>query len=386
MSIQIVECVTAAQRRAFIEFQWRIYRGNPVWVPPLISERMAFYDKTKNPFFQHSDAAMFTAQRDGRIVGTIVAVENRRHLEKFKDGVGFFGGFECENDPSVAAALFDTAEAWLRARGLTVMRGPATLSLNDECGLLIDAFDKQPMVVCTYNPPYYPALVEGAGFKKAKDLYAWWVAREVADKTVLRFKRVSERAAQRSHFTIRSINLKKLDVELPHVMPVLYSGPWEKNWGHVTPTDAEIKHLVHGLAQFANPELTLVAEIDGKAVGIGVCLPNVNTPLRLAYPKPGEPELFTLAKFVWHRRKAIRDMRFIVLGVSADHRMSGIDAALCARMYDAMVKLGYDGGDGSWVLEDNDAMNRVVEMGGGVIYKTYRLYDRPIAQSTPSAA
>jgi GNAT superfamily N-acetyltransferase len=379
MQIEIIECLSAADRRRFIEFQWEIYRGNPYWVPPFIFERMAFYDKRKNPFFEHSDAALFIARRDGRIVGTIAAIENRRHLERWRDGAGFFGGFECINDPTVAVALFDAAARWLRARGLSVMRGPATLSLNDECGLLIDAFDVQPTLVSTYNPPYYVDLVEGAGFQKAKDLLAWWVSWDAAKKSVEeRFGRVAAMARKRGRFTIRNVNLNKIDEEFAHIKHVLYSGPWEQNWGHVTPTDHELSHLVHNLKQFALSELAFVAEMDGKAVGIAVCLPNVNTPLRLAYPKPGEFEGWTLLKFLWHRRKSIKDMRFIVLGVLAEHRMAGIDAALCVSTFEAMTKLGYTGSDCSWVLDDNDAMNRVIALGGGVIYKRFRLYDRAI--------
>jgi hypothetical protein len=382
MGIEIVECVTAGQRRRFIDFQWEIYKGDPHWVPPLISDRTRFFDKTRNLFFKHSDAALFLALRDGRPAGTIAAIHNTRHLAKWHDGAGFFGAFECVDDQAVASALFDAARNWLRPRGLTTLRGPTTLSLNDECGLLIEGFDSEPMVLMTYNPRYYAGLIEGYGFQRAQDLYAWWITPEGGQSVVDgRFGRIAAKAAARGKFTIRHVNLKRVREEFQHVKEVLYSGPWEQNWGHVTPTDEELEHLVLELAKIADEELVLIAEIDGQAVGVAAAIPNVNTPLRLAYPRPGVPELWTLAKFFWYRRKNVKSMRFLVLGVLASHRMSGIDSMLAVRMNALVHKKGFIGTECSWVLESNDAMNRIAELGSGKIYKRYRIYDIAIGDS-----
>ena len=152
--IEIVACQTDSDRRQFIEFQWQIYKDDPYWVPPIISERMAFYDKTKNPFFEHSDAQMFIAKRNGNIVGTIVAIQNNRHNETWNEKTAFFGGFETINDFAVASALIETAKAWARERGFNCLRGPTTLSIYDECGLLVDGFDDEPKALMTYNPRY----------------------------------------------------------------------------------------------------------------------------------------------------------------------------------------------------------------------------------------
>ncbi len=380
MAIDIIECTTPKLRREFIDFAWQIYKDDPYWVPPLISDRTAFYDKNKNLFFKHSDAAMFLARRDGSTVGTIAAVHNTRHLEKWKDNAGFFGGFECVNSPDVASALFSAAQAWLKSRGLKVMRGPATLSINDECGLLVEGFDSEPQVLMTYNPRYYADLIEGCGFAKAKDLLAWWIAIEDGGKAVAgRIGRIAQMALKRGRFTVRHINLKRVDEEFAHIKNVLYSQPWEENWGHVTPTDEEMHHLIHQLKQFADEELILVAEMDGQAVGVAACLPNVNHPLKLAYPSPRTPELITLAKFVLKRRSEVNSARFLVMGVLAEHRMAGIDAVLAVKSYEAVKRKGYSGAECSWILENNDAMNRIIEQGGGKIYKRYRLYDRAIA-------
>jgi hypothetical protein len=379
MAIEIVECTTASQRDAFIAFQWEIYTGDRYWVPPLMSDRRRIYDKAKNEFFQHSDAALFLAKRDGKIVGTIAAIHNTRHNAKWQDKTGFFGAFECIDDPAVAAALFDAAKAWLKARGLDTLRGPATLSLNDECGLLIDGFDGEPQPMMTYNPPYYRKLVEGYGFAKSMDLFAWWIAVEDGDAAVKRrVGRIADMAQRRGKFTFRHIDIKRVNAEYEHARNVLYAGPWEKNWGHVTPTEPEMRHTLHGLAQIADPELTFFAEIDGKCVGVGACLPNVNRPLRAAYPHPKTPEWWTVLKFLWYRRTMVNSVRFLVLGVSEEHRMSGIDAAIAVKMNEALKRKGFTGAECSWILESNDVMNRIIEAGGGKIYRTYRLYDLKI--------
>lgn len=215
-AVEIIECQTPAQRRQFITFAWEIYKNNPFWVPPLISERMAFYDKAKNPFFEHSDAALFMARRNGRIVGTIVAILNNRHNQFHHETTGFFGGFEVINDFEVARALLDTARDWLKARGMTVMRGPTTLSFNDETGLLIEGFDKPPRVLMPYNPPYYAELLERYGFQKAMDLYAWWVDTQTAAANRLeQLQRIAAGVQRRKNFVVRNADFKQLPARSP---------------------------------------------------------------------------------------------------------------------------------------------------------------------------
>lgn len=377
--IELHECTSLADRKQFIHFAWEIYKDDPYWVPPLISERVAFYDKKKNPFFEHSDAAMFLAKRDNKVVGTIVAIWNNRHNEFHQEKIGFFGGFECINDQAVANALFDRARDWVKARGATALRGPTTLSFNDEVGLLVDGFDGIPQVLMTYNPRYYIELYERYGLQKAMDLWAWWnpITKEEY-KVSNKLDRVVEIAKKRGKFTIRAADFKQLDREIG-ILKHIYgsdSGAWKDNWGHVPLTEHEIDHTVRGLKQFADPELILVAEINGEPVGIAVTLPNVNRPLHAAYPNPKTPELWTLLKFLWHRRKMVNSVRFVLLGVLPEHRMSGIDAALIWETLQTAMRKGYIGGELSWVLETNEAMNRIGKIGGGHVYRTYRVYER----------
>jgi hypothetical protein len=378
--IHIVEVATPAQRRQFICFQWEVYKNDPHWVPPLINERMAFFDKSKNPFFEHSDAALFMAHRGGKVVGTIAAIINTRHNEQHHEKTGFFGAFEVIDDYAVAQKLFDVARDWVRARGMDTLRGPATLCINDECGMLTEGFDMEPGVLMTYNPRYYPTFCERYGFAKSMDLLAWWGDTEVSREVVKgKWKRVVELAEKRGRFTVRNIDFSKFDEEVEKIKPV-YRRAWQNNWGNVSMTDHEIEHLGKNLKQIADPDLVYLAEVKGEVVGICVSLPNVNQALRLANPNPRTPEFITLAKFFWHWkiRKRVNVMRFLLCGVLPEHRASGMDAVMIIKTFETMVRKGFVGGECSWILESNDAMNRVIAEGGTRIYKKYRMYDLKI--------
>ncbi len=379
-AVEIIECQTPAQRRQFITFAWEIYKNNPFWVPPLISERMTFYDKAKNPFFEHSDAALFMARRNGRIVGTIVAILNNRHNQFHHETTGFFGGFEVINDFEVARALLDTARDWLKARGMTVMRGPTTLSFNDETGLLIEGFDKPPRVLMPYNPPYYAELLERYGFQKAMDLYAWWVDTQTAAANRLeQLQRIAAGVQRRKNFVVRNADFKQLPREVAALKRVYASetGAWSANWGHVPMTDRELDHVVNGLKQFADPDFIFIAEVNNEPVGIAVSLPDVNQALRLAYPRPNQLELWTLLKFLWYRRR-VNAVRFILFGTLPEYRTSGIETLLIYKTLEAVQRRGYIGGELGWVLETNDALNRINRAAGATIDKVYRVYDLPI--------
>jgi len=380
--IEIVECTTPALLRQFIEFPWEIYKDNPYWVPPILSERVAFYDKTKNPFFEHSFAVPMMARRDGRVVGTIVAIHNTRHNETWQDKVGFFGGFECIQDDAVARALFDAAGRWVKARGLDTLRGPTTLSIYDESGMLIEGFDDEPKVLMTYNPRYYPDLCEHYGFAKAMDMVSWW-GDTVKSAEVVKGKwaRVVQLAEKRGRFRVRSVNFSKIDEEVAALKSIFWSA-WEKNWGNVPMTEHELEHIVTQLKSFADPELIIVAEDTqtGKPIGFSLSLPNVNRPLHMAYPNPRTPEWITMLKFLWHWkvRKQVNSMRFVLLGVLPEYRMGGVDAVMVIKTFEKMIEKKYDGGECGWILETNDAMNRVIAEGGTRVYKKYRIYDYKI--------
>ncbi|CAG0931419.1 Protein YghO [Thermoflexales bacterium] len=380
--LEIIECLTPQQRDEFIFFQWVPYQGNPYWVPPLISERREFYDKTKHPFHEHADVAMFLAKRGGQAVGTIYAIDNRAHNEFHQENIGMFGGFECLNDQAVAHALFERAEKWLRARGRTALRGPFNFSTNEECGLLIDAFDDAPRVMMTYNPPYYRELIEREGYTKAVDMFAY--RREVnaqigLDNFPPKMKRIMEKIMQRDEIVIRKIDLKHLSEEISRVQPV-YNAAWADNWGFVPMTPAEFDHLAHSLLSVIDPDLLLVVEAKGQPIGVALSLPDICDPLRRAYPQPGTPEWWTLVKFMFHYkvRKTQEYVRVLIMGVIPKYRLSGIDGLLMTQTAEIAMKKGYTLGEASWILENNLPMRSVLENTGWEIYKTYRILEKAL--------
>ncbi len=380
--IEIVECTTPQQRDEFIFFQWVPYKGNPYWVPPLISDRRTFFDKTKHPFYQHAEVALFIAKRNGRTVGTIAAIDNFRHNEYHNENVGMFGVFECLNDQAVADALLQRAEQWVKARGRSAIRGPFNFSVNEEMGLLIDAFDDAPRLMMTYNPPYYRDLIEHAGYAKIMDVYAY--RRDVSQIPTMdafppKLRRVTEKVMERGSITIRNIDMKKLPEEVERLKSV-YNQAWAKNWGNIPMTDPEFDHLAEGLKMIIDPELVFVVEAKGKPVGIGLTVPDVNEPLRRAYPRPGTPEWWTLAKFFFNYkvRKLAKYVRVLVLGVLPEYRVTGIDGVLYAKTAEACLKKGYTIGEFSWILENNVPMRNALEGLGCEIYKTYRIFEKTL--------
>jgi len=369
--INIRTVSSKAELKAFIKFPWKIYEGNTNWVPPLIIDRMEFLNREKNPFFQHSDAELFTAEKGGNIVGRIAAVKYTRHLETYKDDVGFFGFFECIDDKDVAHALFKQAEEWLSDQGLKTVRGPMNFTINDECGLLIDAFDLPPVLLMTYNPPYYQELVESYGFEKSQDLYAYRITRPEAIPD--RLKRALKIQEKRHGIRIRTVNMKDFESEVDRVHSI-HDQAWSENWGAVPLTRAEFQKIGKELKLVLDPDLLFIAEADGEPVGMTVCVPNMNSALKHAN---GRLLPFGLFKILWHKRK-IDSLRVIIMGILKEHRHKALDTAMYFKLMEAALAKGYQWGEMSWILESNAPMRRVLERLGTELYKTYRIYEKPI--------
>ena len=323
----------------------------------------------KNPFFQHAQAQYFVARVKGRTVGRVAAIKNDAHTREHGDRVGFYGFFECIDDPAVARALFDTAATWLRERGLRVMRGPMSPSVNDECGLLVKGFDTPPTLMMPHNPPYYVGLHDGYGFAKAKDLLAF----ESPDARMPeRIARAATVIAERKHITLRPLNMKRFKQEV-ELVKALYNRAWEKNWGFVPLTDAEIDHLAKQLKAIVEPDLVCFAEREGDVIGFAVALPDFNVALK--HNPSGR--LYGLPKILWYARK-IHRCRILLLGTVKPYRMSGVDALMYHWIWTKGAIHGYHWGEGGWILEDNVPMvNGALQLGFHP-YKTYRIYDKPL--------
>lgn len=380
--VRIVPVTTEQQRREFARFPWRIYRDDPLWVPPIYMDHLALLTPGKHPFWEHAEQQLFLALRGEELVGTISAHVNHRHNEIHGDKVGFFGFFEVIEDYAVAEALLAVATDWLREQGMEAIRGPENPSQNEEVGLLVDGFDRPRVVMMTYNPPYYQDFIERAGFEKAQDLWAWLIRTNIFDydvqKLPRKFVRVADEARKRENLVVRKMDMKHYDHEV-EIAKVIYNAAWEKNWGFVPFTEPEIEHLAQELKMILDPDLVYIAEIDGKPAGISLGIPDVYQAMLKARPQPNTWSLpLTLARFLWHRRK-IDTFRLMIMGVLPEYRTLGIDALFYVETARSAFAKGYEYCEMSWILESNDMMNRIIERLGGEIYKTYRVYEKPIA-------
>jgi GNAT superfamily N-acetyltransferase len=372
MSITVSPVSGRSDLMSFIKLPWSLYRGNPSWVPPLIADQKALLSREKNPFFLHASAEYFLARRGDDVVGRIAAIHDPSYIDFQDENVGFFGFFESIDDQSVADGLFAAARSWLARRRVVGMRGPTNPSTNDSLGLLVDAFDKPPMVMMPYNHDYYPRLFEAAGLVKAKDLYAYWLGEDRMN--IGRLDRFVELLKKRHNLSLRPINLRKLDEEID-IVKLIYNDAWEKNWGFVPWTDEELDHLGAELKPVADPELVMFAYKDDEPVGFSLSLPDLFQ--ALIHVKSGR--LFPLGIFellYWQRR--ITQVRVLAMGIRHRYRGLGIDALFYHRTFRYAETKGRQRGECSWILEDNHSMKAAMEKLGGYVYKTYRLYDQPV--------
>ncbi|MFL6514554.1 MAG: GNAT family N-acetyltransferase [Chthoniobacterales bacterium] len=375
MSIQISTVEKASERNAFIDFQWQIYSDDPAWVPPLVIERQAFLDRTKHPFYQHGDAALFLARRGGKIVGRIMASDDPNYNALHETNVGCFGLFECINDREVAEALFNAASDWVRQKGRTEVMGPIDYSTNYVCGLLIDGFQHPPTVLTAHNPPYYATLIESCGFAKAKDWFAWWFSEYPAPAQ--RLRKIALARAGKYGVKIRPINLKDLEGEGQKIRTI-YNQAWQKNWGFVPFTEPEADHMAKEMKPLLVAPATLLAEIGEDPIGFVIAIPDINVALR--HLKNGRLTTFGLPigllKLLYYRMKT-RTGRLVALGVVEKYRRSGIAEMLVLHVMDEAFKRGFTG-ELSMTLEDNVMVNRFIESMGAAKYKTYRIYSRSL--------
>ena len=333
--------------------------------------------RDKNPFFEHADAEYFLAERGGTVVGRIAAIANHLHNEVHGDRVGFFGFFEALDDQPVAAALLDAAAAWIRAKGLDTLRGPASFSTNDEAGLLVDGFDTPPVLMMPHNPPYYLPLLERAGFHKAKDLLVYQHGDSSGRTPPVpeRLTRASALLRERLGITLRPLRMRDFAAEVERVK-TLYNKAWEKNWGFVPMTDHEIDHLAAQFKPVVVPDLVPFVEKGGEVIGFALALPDLNTFLRSNRSGRMFPAILRILWALKTRR--VHRCRIALLGVLPEYRGKGIDALLYQWIWSRGGAIGYGWGEAGWILEDNTAMNAGLVKMGFTVYKTYRLLDRAL--------
>lgn len=364
----------------FLGVPWRIYDGNPTWVPPLRIAVRDMLDVNRNPFFKHASMYPLIARdSSGSPAGRIVGVVDDNHNAFHREATAFFGFFECIEDQNLANLLLDGVASWAREKAMGVLRGPLNLSTNHEVGLLVEGFQDPPAVMMTYNPSYYSGLFEAWGLAKAKDLFAYTVKRE--SRFSERLLAQAERLKQRGRVTFRPIDMGRFDEEIGHVLDI-YNDAWERNWGFVPMSPEEFRHMAKDLKAIVDPELLLIAEVAGEPAGFALALPDVNQ----AIHKVRDGRLFPtgLVKLLWNvkgpgRRKTIKRCRILTLGIKQKFREVGVGPLLYAEYLSRGPRRGYPEGEASWILEDNVQMNRALEEMCGKRTKVYRIYDRALA-------
>lgn len=360
----------------FFDVADRLYARDPNWVAPLRSDAFKVF-QDKNPFFRHGEIQLFLANRGSEAVGRIAAILDRNHNAFHHEKTAFFGFFESVDDPDVAGKLLDAVAVWGCERKMTVLRGPTNPTLNDEAGLLVDGFDSPPVVMMTYNPRSYVSLIESQGFRKAKDLLAYWFPLE--EKPLARLERVADRFRRReSEIVVRNVSKGGLAADLPKLRQV-YNAAWEKNWGFVPMAPEEMDFMAKRLKPLLVEELIWLAEVkkpDGtlEPIGFLLVLPDYN---RAIAPTRGRLLPFGWLKFLLATRK-IRTVRVVTLGIQKEYRMRGIQSIMMADTLRFLLQKRYTGAEVSWLLEDNDLVIGAVKLFGGKLYKTYRIYERAL--------
>jgi GNAT superfamily N-acetyltransferase len=360
--------------RQFILFPFRLYEGVDQWVPPLISERKRHLDRRKNPYFKHAEAEYFLARCGNRIVGRISAQVDRRFNEIQGNDWGQFGFFEAEDDPEVAAALLDAAREWLRERGRDHMIGPLDFSTNHECGLLVEGHELRPQILENWHFPYYGPLLESCGLTKAMDLYKWSLHVSGRGEVLPIIFDLAKRLEPEHGITIRGMRRRNMTEEIGAFMEI-YNAAWEKNWGFVPLTEAEIEHYAAELKPIMDENWAMVAETaEGETVGVALTLPDYNQVLKRL---GGRLLPFGWIKALRARRK-IDSVRVFALGVKPEYQHTGVAAALYKRHFDMAEVTPQKGGETGWILEVNKPMNKAMEAMGGEIVKTYRIYEQDL--------
>jgi ribosomal protein S18 acetylase RimI-like enzyme len=373
-AIDVRPAATRRERKQFVRLPWQIYGDDPNWVPPLIGQMESTLDPRENPFFEHAEATYYLAWQYGRPVGRIAAIVNFLHNTYHGETTGFWGFFEAQRDPKVVRALLDQVADDLRQRGMTEMRGPMNPSINAECGMLIDGFDKMPAILMPYNPSYYPELIEDAGQRKLIDLYAYLILAKNAgceEENIQRLQRLAD-AVRRRHpsITVRSLDMARYEQEAEGLND-LFNAARRDNWGFVPVTDEEFAQAAGEMKSLIDPEYVFLAHDGEKLVGCLLSLPDINPVLKKCNGR--------LLPFGWLRlllgKRRIRRCRVFGAAVLPEYRNHGVAALLFDHIVREGHRLGYEAAEMSWVAENNARSAHSLEAAFNVEpYKRYRIY------------
>ncbi|MEM1034212.1 MAG: hypothetical protein AAGN82_27990 [Myxococcota bacterium] len=377
MSIEVREVTDErAGMRDFMNVVDTVFDGDPNYVRPLDMEIADRFDRRKNPFFDHGEAAAWVAYRDGRPVGRISASIDRAYDEHYDDGAGFFGHFDTVDDPAVSEPLLSAASDWLQARGVRLMRGPYPLHLDAEGGCLVDGFDEPPMIMSAHHRRWQSSLIEAYGLRKCRDLFAWTYD---VGQVPIRAQRAHDDFLALPEVSVRQGDTKRYADDIRLIQEV-YNDAWSDNWGFVPMTERELQKMGDDLRLIFMPQLSQLVFIEGEIAAVALALPNLN---ELIADTGGKLTPTGALKLLWRLRgRGARSGRLVILGIRKKFRNVRRYAGLSAYLYVAMNRaghlLGMRKGELSWTLEDNAKINVGIRMMGGRVYKTYRVYEKPL--------
>jgi GNAT superfamily N-acetyltransferase len=370
-AIEIRKVTTSKDMRKFLTFPWKIYKDDPMWVPPILADRWKAVDPKRGVFFQRGTAEFFSAYRNGELAGTICTAIDYKANEAVDKKDCVFGFFECVNDQEVAFTLFDHAAEWAKAHGQESLYGPFNLDYEDGYGILIDGRDRPPVLLCGHTTDYYLGFVEAYGFKPGRgDNLAFERDLRKDIKGLEEIHTFAERVRKRKNYTVRHADFSRWKEEVEHVFDLI--NPSLKHlYGHVPWQREALRELMAPFVKIANPELILFAELDGKPIGFFPGLPNFNEALihanGLRYP-------WNYAQAWWHSRKQPKSATIKSVLVLPEFWGSGVAILMFSEMVKRLIERGYEWVDLSLTSADNPRTPVLAKRMGAKIYKRYRVF------------
>ena len=378
-SIQVRPIDTARERRTFLTFPWRIYRDDPLWVPPLLPMRAKTIDPEQGAWFKRGEAEFFVAWKDGQPTGTICAAIDPPTNASRQKRECVFGFFECTEDYAVAEAMFHRVIEWARERDLDALFGPFNLDYEDSYGVLVEGRDRPPALFCGHTPPYYQRFMERFGFEPARgDNLAFAIT--PGAPALQRLSRLADRIRQRGRITVRGGDLAQWDDEIDRVHRLLQVAlahlPDHIGWHRDS-----LEALLTPFRDIVDPELVLFAEMDGEPVGWLPGIPNLNEAFihanGLRYP-------WDYLKLWWHMRRQPDCLAIKSVLVPPEHWGTGVAVLLFDEMAKRATAKGYKWADLSLTSEDNPNTPILAERMGAQLYKRYRVYRLWLGTGEPS--
>jgi GNAT superfamily N-acetyltransferase len=372
MAIEIRPVKGLGDLRRFVELPFHLHAGTP-WIPPLKLERYAFLSRKLNAFFKHGEAQYFLARRDGRVVGRVTAQVDHAYNEFHQTRWGMFGFLEFEDEPEIVSALLAAAEGWLRERGCERMVGPMDFQINDESGVVVEGFEREPLIRNPWHPPYYQRRCEEAGLAKAMDLLMWELSIDNRETLLPVLPKLAERARNKHGIRIRKMSRRHLRRDLDEFAKV-YNAAWSRNWGFAPYSKDDLDAYALDLQLVYDRDWFMIAENDRETVAVALTIPDINQVL-----KKMKGRLLPLGWWYYlNRRRIVDRLRVGFLGVMPEYQHTGVAAQLYVEHFDVAEHSRCKYGETGWILESNHSMNRGMEAMGGRIVKRFRVYERPL--------